>query len=403
MTDRLEEALAALREDIAPESSGDATLDRIRRSLAASDDASERALDAALGAEVQVLYGEGDRLLDLAVDALREPAGSEAESDGSETLARIRRSLASREDALEARAEGEGLVELAAAAWREETAARAEAARDAGAPPTRSRVLATLDARRARSRWALAAAAARALAVLPPTAWAWSTGRLERWIASVAAPSTSEETAPSAAREREERAPSVAPRAGEPSAPPAPDAPVVQEESVMPPSAAVARDAPAPRPAIARGPSRDSRARRQGGDIVAPNAAPRVPAEPAVAPPQEPALASNESSSTEPAEDPAPALDSRERELFARAHHLHFGGGPQTAALAAWDDYLRAYPRGHYAPEARYNRALTLVRLGRIEEARRVLARFAAAPAGSYRRDEARALVDALGASVTAE
>jgi hypothetical protein len=262
-------------------------------------------------------------------------------------------------------------------------------------------VLATLDAHRARSRWALAAAAALALAVLPPTAWAWSTGRLERWIASVAAPSTSEETAaPSAAREREERAPSVAPRAGEPSAPPAPDAPVVQEESVMPPSAAVARDAPAPRPAIARAPSRDSRARRRGGAGVT-SSEPHVSAEP-VAPPPEPVV-STESSSTEPAEDPAPALDSRERELFARAHHLHFGGGPQTAALAAWDDYLRAYPRGHYAPEARYNRALTLVRLGRIGEARRVLARFAAAPAGSYRRDEARALVDALGASVTAE
>lgn len=399
MTDRLEEALAALREDTAAESSGEATLDRIRRSLAASDDASERALDAALGAEVQVLYGEGDRLLDLAVDALREPAGSEAESDGRDTLARIRRSLAAREGALEARAEGDGLVELAAAAWREETATRAEAAPDAGAPPTRIRVLATLDARRARSRWALAAAAALALAVLPPTAWAWSTGRLERWIASVAVPSTSEETAsPSGAREREERAPSVAPRAGEPGAPPAPDAPGVQEESVTPPSTGepdVGRDVSAPSPAIARAPSRDSRARRRGGAAV-------VPAEPAIAPRQEPAVASNESSSTEPA-DPAPALDSRERELFARAHHLHFGGGPQTATLAAWDDYLRAFPRGHYAPEARYNRALTLVRLGRIEEARRVLARFAAAPAGSYRRDEARALVDALGASVTAE
>lgn len=65
-------------------------------------------------------------------------------------------------------------------------------------------------------------------------------------------------------------------------------------------------------------------------------------------------------------------------------------------AIVAWDNYLASYPSGQFAPEARYNRALTLVRLGRREEARDALRPFAEADPGGYRREEARKLLDAI-------
>jgi TolA-binding protein len=90
-----------------------------------------------------------------------------------------------------------------------------------------------------------------------------------------------------------------------------------------------------------------------------------------------------------PPEDPSAAL-------FAEAHKLHFVHKDPARALAAWDAYLRAAPDGRFAPEARYNRALTLLRLGRNKEAREALEPFASGAFGTYRRDDARALLDAL-------
>jgi len=85
---------------------------------------------------------------------------------------------------------------------------------------------------------------------------------------------------------------------------------------------------------------------------------------------------------------------------YRRAHELHFHGRDPSAALAAWDDYLRADPAGRFAAEARFNRAIDLVKLGRYDDARAALAPFARgeiAPAG-YRRDQAQALIDRLDA-----
>lgn len=84
--------------------------------------------------------------------------------------------------------------------------------------------------------------------------------------------------------------------------------------------------------------------------------------------------------------------------LYRRAHELHFHGGDPAATLAAWDAYLAAEPDGRFAVEARYNRALVLVRLGRYAAARAALAPFArgeVAPAG-YRQSEAEQLVERL-------
>ncbi len=81
---------------------------------------------------------------------------------------------------------------------------------------------------------------------------------------------------------------------------------------------------------------------------------------------------------------------------YRRAHDAHFAAQDAAAALAGWDEYLAVAPRGRFALEARYNRALCLVRLGRSAEARAALAPFAAGAHGEYRRREARELVMAL-------
>jgi hypothetical protein len=84
--------------------------------------------------------------------------------------------------------------------------------------------------------------------------------------------------------------------------------------------------------------------------------------------------------------------------LYRRAHDLHFHGSDPAAALAAWDRYLAAEPDGRFSVEARYNRALVLIRLGRHAEARAALIPFArgeVVPAG-YRRAEAEQLVERL-------
>ncbi len=83
--------------------------------------------------------------------------------------------------------------------------------------------------------------------------------------------------------------------------------------------------------------------------------------------------------------------------LYRTAHRLHFIYHDYAGALAAWDDYLRAEPRGRLAVEVRYNRAIALVHLGRNDEARSALQPFALGQIeGGYRQREASALIDAL-------
>jgi len=73
-------------------------------------------------------------------------------------------------------------------------------------------------------------------------------------------------------------------------------------------------------------------------------------------------------------------------------------GDDPAAAIAAWDAYLVAEPRGRFAVEAAYNRGIALVRAEQLAEARAALAPFARGeirPRG-YRQREAEALVRAL-------
>ena len=99
-------------------------------------------------------------------------------------------------------------------------------------------------------------------------------------------------------------------------------------------------------------------------------------------------LTSAQSSAT-PSDDPALAL-------YRAAHTAHFVDHDPARALAGWDAYLKAAPNGVFAPEARYNRALSLIRLGRIAEAKRALEPFAQGQSGGYRQQEAQDLLSRL-------
>jgi hypothetical protein len=136
---------------------------------------------------------------------------------------------------------------------------------------------------------------------------------------------------------------------------------------------------------------------------ITPKAAPPAVAlrrdPPKPAPAEAPAeLASPPSSAPEPPSTPAAAVSAPDpyAPLFAEAHRLHFSERDPARALAAWDRYLAAAGAGRFAPEAHYNRALALVRLGRPDEAKTELDAFARGAYGTYRRDEAKALLDAL-------
>ena len=96
-----------------------------------------------------------------------------------------------------------------------------------------------------------------------------------------------------------------------------------------------------------------------------------------------------------PALDDAPPSgpSDAESDAYGRAHRAHFDESTPERALAAWDDYLRLYPQGTFEPEARFNRAICLVRLRRFAQAERALHSFADGRLGGYRRAEAEQLL----------
>ena len=82
-------------------------------------------------------------------------------------------------------------------------------------------------------------------------------------------------------------------------------------------------------------------------------------------------------------------------DLYRLAHEAHFTSHDYGRALAGWNAYLQAAPNGRFATEARYNRAICLLRLGRDAEARQALEPFASGELG-YRQNEARELLEEL-------
>jgi hypothetical protein len=91
------------------------------------------------------------------------------------------------------------------------------------------------------------------------------------------------------------------------------------------------------------------------------------------------------------------AATAREFELYEAAHRAHFVEKNAAAALAAWTRYLDETHAGRFALEAKYNRALSLLRLGRTAEGSSELSSFATGKHGTYRQAEARRLIDGLG------
>ena len=94
---------------------------------------------------------------------------------------------------------------------------------------------------------------------------------------------------------------------------------------------------------------------------------------------------------------PAPAKPNPQQlaSLYATAQRLHFRGAPH-AALEAWNAFLATAPLGPLASEARYNRAVTLLRLGRVREAREALTPFARGDVAGFRKADAALLLRQL-------
>ncbi len=89
---------------------------------------------------------------------------------------------------------------------------------------------------------------------------------------------------------------------------------------------------------------------------------------------------------------PASSTADAEESLCMTAHRLRLSCDHDAGmALKGWDSYLAAYPNGRFALEARYNRALALVRLDRRDDARAALAPFADGTYSAHRRRDARA------------
>jgi hypothetical protein len=213
------------------------------------------------------------------------------------------------------------------------------------------------------TRWVFLPIAA---ALLVSTAWAGVTGRL-----GIAVHTIVEGTHP-------ERTQDPAPPTSAPAAPPA-QAPSPDPEPEPDPTTPSANE---PAPSIAA-----------------------IPAPPAAAPPPS-TLARVEKEKDSPPAPPTPpttiaawpaaSASDPNAPLFAEAHRVHFTERDPARAIVAWDRYLSAAPNGRFIPEARYNRAISLVRVGRRDEAHRELQAFASGTYGSYRQREATALLNAL-------
>ena len=248
---------------------------------------------------------------------------------------------------------GDDLLSRATRALREETAGD-----DTGARFTRSRIMASVheDRVKRRTRWAFLIPIAATF--IAASAFGAATGTAHRAFERVVSALGIHRSAAPAPRPAGERA-SAAPTARTPrvvEAPPVPEGPPSVVEPVVPeaPSAPVAAEPPSPK--------------AQPSPVTSHEVAPVASA-------------------------PDPTF-----ELYKAAHQAHFVDRDWARALGGWDAYLKAAPRGALAPEARYNRALCLLRLHRSDEARAALKPFAEGRYGTYRREDAQKLIEALPA-----
>lgn len=84
--------------------------------------------------------------------------------------------------------------------------------------------------------------------------------------------------------------------------------------------------------------------------------------------------------------------------VYREAHDAHFKQGDCDKAVRLYQKYLSEVPSGSFALEARYNRGVCLLKLGRTEEAVSALRPFADGAYGEYRRASSKELLDAVSA-----
>jgi TolA-binding protein len=193
--------------------------------------------------------------------------------------------------------------------------------------------------------------------------------------------------------------------AAAPAAAVAPAAPVLDGDAARTPtplpSATERSRIAAPEPARSRSSAPTRTVSRPSSPVLAPTTTPSPAPSPSpslptsVSRPSSPVLAPTTTAS--PAPSPSSSLPpDPELAAYRAAHRLHFHSTDTVAALAAWDHYLAEFPNGKLAPEARYDRALLLVKLERWVAARAALEPFANAASGSYRQREAAKILAAI-------
>ncbi|MBM4343042.1 MAG: hypothetical protein FJ100_06660 [Deltaproteobacteria bacterium] len=275
-----------------------------------------------------------------------------------------------------------------------------EARRD-GSPAQRGRILAQVHAHRQSAERRAAAGLALSAVLVTSTAIAAATGTLPKVVAAVqravglapaeapVAPASVQSVAATPSNAKRTRPADQVPPSSEPAAdaqpappePPTPEPPQPEPPVVEPPALQVLEPPPAD-------PARSAKPR-----ATSPRPVPAKPAVPDPVPPNDPQPAAAQPAP--PPVAPAPPHDET-LALFRSAQALQFRDKAYAKALAGWEAYLRAAPAGALAPEARWNRAVCLLRLGRKAEARIALEPFAQGMEGGYRQAEAARLMAAM-------
>jgi hypothetical protein len=85
-----------------------------------------------------------------------------------------------------------------------------------------------------------------------------------------------------------------------------------------------------------------------------------------------------------------------ELDLYARAHQMHFHGNAPGPALRLWTRYIERFPHGRFVPEAQFNRAVCLVRMGDSAAARSILERLVYSPGFDHPKQQALRLLAKL-------
>lgn len=257
-----------------------------------------------------------------------------------------------------------------------------------GAGFTRARIMRSLhDRKRRKLSWWFTLGPALLLA-FGGTAWGHATGRLPDLWQRAATLFTANEPASSATAMRELDKPRTVPApASPPAAPPSAQANVPLDAETADPETELDQ------------PQEPTRLVPSSPILLDPPRSAARPSTPRRVQPAPPPVA--ETTDPEPAavEPPRPPDPDPELAAFRAGHDLHFKQGNPQSALAAYQSYLARYPSGRFVPEARYNSALNLLKLGRRDEARRQLEPFAEGRFGNYRQKEAAALLDALRAA----